>query len=177
MEGRYEEVACPECGQETKSNGRRTRTVIHAEGQVKVKRTHRLCPACGQGIFPPGPTTSAARAELSWSPGTIATLRLGSEIPFARAAKFNELTHVTLSKNSLQRLAKVYGGRLVERQAQEAQATVQIASKEEEVVWRRCAGERGDEHLDGWCDGQHPRRRLERGETGDRFSHAICGMR
>ena len=50
-DGRYEEVVCPECGRETKSNGRRTRTVIHAEGQVKVKRTHRLCPDCGQGIF------------------------------------------------------------------------------------------------------------------------------
>ena len=56
-DGRYEEVACPECGQQTKSNGRRTRTVIHAEGNVQVKRTHRLCPGCGQGIFPPGPTT------------------------------------------------------------------------------------------------------------------------
>ena len=90
-DGRYEEEVCPECGQKTKSNGRRTRTVIHAEGKVKVKR-HRLCPDCGQGIFPPGPTTSTDRA--TWSPGTIAqALRLGSEIPFARAAKqFNELT-------------------------------------------------------------------------------------
>ena len=58
-DGRYEEVVCAECGQETKSNGRRTRTVIHAEGEVKVKRTHRRCPECGQGIFPPGPPTSA----------------------------------------------------------------------------------------------------------------------
>ena len=60
-----------------------------------------------------------------------------SEIPFGRAARqLNELTHVTLSKNSLQRLAKAYGGRLVARQAQEAQATVQIARAETEVVWR-----------------------------------------
>ncbi len=61
-DGRYEEVVCPECGQGTKSNGQGTRTVKHAEGQVKVKRTHRLCPACGQGIFPPGAPTSADRA-------------------------------------------------------------------------------------------------------------------
>ena len=76
--------------------------------------------------------------QLSWSPGTIAqALRLGSEIPFARAAKqFQEMTHVTLSKNSLQRLAKAYGGRLVGQQAEEAQATVQIPSKETEAVWR-----------------------------------------
>ena len=64
-------------------------------------------------------------------------MRLGSEIPFARAAKqFNELTHVTLSKNSLQRLVKAYGGRLVAQQAAEAQTTVQIPSKETEAVWR-----------------------------------------
>ena len=43
---------------------------------------------------------------------------------------------MTLSKNSLQRLAKAYGGRLVAQQAAEAQATVAIASKETEVVWR-----------------------------------------
>ena len=61
-DGRYEEEDCPACGQKTKSNGRRTRTVIHAEGQVKVKRTHRRCPDCGQGIFPPGPLTTVDRA-------------------------------------------------------------------------------------------------------------------
>ena len=61
-DGRYEEVACPACGQKTKSNGRRTRTVRHAEGEVEVKRTQRRCPECGQGIFPPGPPSSVDRA-------------------------------------------------------------------------------------------------------------------
>jgi hypothetical protein len=61
-----------------------------------------------------------------------------SEIPFARAAQqFQDLTHVPMSKNSLQRLAKEYGGRLVAKQACEAQAMVQIPSKETEVVWRK----------------------------------------
>ncbi len=60
------------------------------------------------------------------------------EIPsYARAAaQFSELTHVNLSKSSLQELVNAYGGRLVERQAQEAQATVQIPRTETEVVWR-----------------------------------------
>ncbi len=62
---------------------------------------------------------------------------MGSEIPFARAAKqLNELTHVSLSKSSLQRLVREYGGQLVEQQAEEAQATVQIPRTETEVVWR-----------------------------------------
>lgn len=61
-DGRYEEANCSQCGQEMKSNGRRTRTVIDAEGEVKVKRAYRRCPDCGQGIFPPGPTTSADEA-------------------------------------------------------------------------------------------------------------------
>ena len=62
-DGRYEEAICPQCGQGMKSNGRRTRTVLDAEGEVKVKRTHRRCPDCGQGIFPPGPTTSPDEAS------------------------------------------------------------------------------------------------------------------
>ena len=61
-------------------------------------------------------------------------MQLGSEIPYARAAKqLNELTHVSLSKSSLQRLVRRYGGQLVEQQAQ---ATVQIPRAETEVVWR-----------------------------------------
>ena len=91
----------------------------------------------GRGFFPLDQRLQLIE-QLSWSPGTIAqALRLGSEIPFARAAKqFNELTHVTLSKNSLQRLAKAYGGRLVAQQVAAAQATVAMPSKETEVVWR-----------------------------------------
>ena len=136
-DGRYEEVECPQCGQKTNSNGRRTRTVLHAEGQVEVKRTHRLCPNVGRG-FSPLDRRLQLIEQRSWSPGTIGqALRLCSEIPFARAAKqFEELTHVPLSKNSLQRLAQTYGGRLVAEQACEAQAMVQIPSKEREVVWR-----------------------------------------
>ena len=91
----------------------------------------------GRGFFPLDRRLQLIE-QRSWSPGTIAqALRLGSEIPFARAAKqFQEMTHVTLSKNSLQRLAKAYGGRLVAQQAAAAQATVQIPSKETEAVWR-----------------------------------------
>ena len=43
---------------------------------------------------------------------------------------------MSISKTSLQRVATEYGGRLVAQQAQEAQAMVQVASKETEVVWR-----------------------------------------
>ena len=54
------------------------------------------------------------------------------EIPsYGRAAaQFSELTHVGLSKSSLQELVKAYGGQLVARQAEEAQATMEMPSKE-----------------------------------------------
>lgn len=57
---------------------------------------------------------------------------MSAEIPsYARAAaQFSELTHVGLSKSSLQALVAEYGGRLVERQAEEAQATMEMPSKE-----------------------------------------------
>lgn len=65
-------------------------------------------------------------------------MRLGVEIPsLSRAAKsFTVLTGISLSKSSLQRLVREYGGALVAQQAQEAQAMVAIPKGEEEVVWR-----------------------------------------
>jgi hypothetical protein len=79
--------------------------------------------------------------EYSWTPATIGqALRVGSEIAsYQRAATtFVELTHVPLSKSSLQRLVRVYGGELVKQQAAEAQAMVQVPSKEEvAVTWRQ----------------------------------------
>ena len=56
-DGRYEEAVCPDCGEKMKSRGRRRRKILHAEGEVKIKRGYHRCPECGQGIFPPGPTT------------------------------------------------------------------------------------------------------------------------
>ena len=53
-DGRYEEVVCSACGEKMKSSGRRRRKVLHAEGEVKIKRGYHRCPQCGQRIFPPG---------------------------------------------------------------------------------------------------------------------------
>lgn len=61
----------------------------------------------------------------SWTPETIEqALRLAVDIPsYRRAAEsFEALTHVSLSKSSLEGLAKEYGSRLVGEQAQEAEA-------------------------------------------------------
>jgi hypothetical protein len=65
---------------------------------------------------------------------------VGSEIAsYQRAATtFVELTHVPMSKSSLQRLVGVYGGELVKQQAAEAEAMVKVPSKAEvEVEWRQ----------------------------------------
>jgi len=79
--------------------------------------------------------------DYSWTPATIAqALQVGSEIAsYQRAATtFVELTHVPMSKSSLQRLVGVYGGELVKQQASEAEAMVKVPSTEEvEVTWRQ----------------------------------------
>jgi hypothetical protein len=76
----------------------------------------------------------------NWTPETIKqALALGAEIPYRRAARrFADLTKVALSKSSLRELAMEYGGRLVEIQEQEAEATVKAPARGEEmeVVWR-----------------------------------------
>jgi hypothetical protein len=77
--------------------------------------------------------------EHGWSPATIElALRLGVEIPsFRRAAEaFRIITHLPLSKSTLQRLAQDTGQQLVTIQAEEADAMVRIPSKEDQVVYR-----------------------------------------
>lgn len=77
--------------------------------------------------------------QHSWSPETIQrAVRLGVEIAsFERAANaFEELTHVALSKSSLQRLVEETGHIVAHRQEAEAQAMVQVPRQEEEVAWR-----------------------------------------
>ena len=75
----------------------------------------------------------------SWTPQTIqGSLALAAHLPYEKAAKlFEDLTRVPLSGSSLHRLAQQYGGRLVEMQAAEAEATVKLPEAVEEgAVWR-----------------------------------------
>ena len=77
----------------------------------------------------------------SWSPETIKqAVRLGVEIPsLERAAEsFQELTKIPMSKSSLGRLIREYGDKVVVQQEAEAEATVKVPGREEdmEVVWR-----------------------------------------
>lgn len=49
-------VPCPECGQALESHGYKERQVaMRGEGTVRLRRRHRVCPACGAGLFPPRP--------------------------------------------------------------------------------------------------------------------------
>jgi hypothetical protein len=78
--------------------------------------------------------------EQGWTPGTVGqALRLAVEIPsYERAAAvFRELTHLPLSKSTLQRLTNAYGQQVAAQLEEEAQAMVRIPSKEEAVVWRQ----------------------------------------
>lgn len=75
----------------------------------------------------------------SWTPATVSqALRLGVEIPSYRraAATFGELTHLPLSKSTLQQLVNNCGQGLVAQQAAEAEAMVCVPSQEERVTWR-----------------------------------------
>lgn len=77
--------------------------------------------------------------KQSWSPETIRNaVRLGVEIAsYERAASaFEALTDVPLSKSALQRMVQATGKAVVEEQAAEARAMVQIPKQEAEVVWR-----------------------------------------
>ena len=78
--------------------------------------------------------------EHSWTPGTIQeALSLAVDIPsYRRAAqRYEELTHLGLSKSSLQRLCQEYGEQVVTQQAAEAEAMMRVPAKDEEEVWRQ----------------------------------------
>jgi len=75
----------------------------------------------------------------SWTPQTIEhAVRLGVEIPSLRRAaeSFSALTQIPLGKSSLQNLIAEYGGALVARQAQEAEAAVQVPTRETTICPR-----------------------------------------
>ena len=49
------EVLCPACGQPLEKKGKKKRRLQTRGGQeVELEREYGVCPACGQGIFPPG---------------------------------------------------------------------------------------------------------------------------
>ena len=131
-------VKCKDCGEEMENKGLNQRSVLHEEGESKLKRTYYSCSKCKSGVFPLDEALGVG--DHSWTPGTIrSALRMGIEIAsYERAAAtFSELMHLSLSKSSLQRLVKKYGGELVKQQKEEAEAMVKIPSKEEvEVVYR-----------------------------------------
>jgi hypothetical protein len=95
----------------------------------------------GRGFFPLDEVLKLG--EHGWSPATVElALRLGVEIAsFRRAAEaFRLLTHLPLSKSSLQRVTHETGQQVVAIQAEEAEAIVRVPTKEaeaEEVTYRR----------------------------------------
>jgi hypothetical protein len=75
-----------------------------------------------------------------WSPETVKQMvRQGAEIPSHRraAASFTAMTKIPVSKSSLGRLAKLYGGQIVVQQQAEAEAMVKPPAKDEVVTVRQ----------------------------------------
>lgn len=50
-----EGAVCPNCGVKLEKKGKKKRRLQTRGGQeVELEREYAVCPACGQGIFPPG---------------------------------------------------------------------------------------------------------------------------
>lgn len=61
-----EAAACPECGQALQPRGQQEREVL-VSGQsspLRLRRSYAVCPACGAGLFPPGPGVGPAARSL-----------------------------------------------------------------------------------------------------------------
>jgi len=49
-----ERVYCPRCGGKMVNKGAKQSQVESRIGNLKIERDHYYCPACEQGLFPPG---------------------------------------------------------------------------------------------------------------------------
>jgi len=50
-----EGVQCPDCGAKLIKKGKKKRILLtRDEREIELDREYAVCPACGQGIFPPG---------------------------------------------------------------------------------------------------------------------------
>lgn len=58
------ERLCAECGGMLIHKGKKKRVVLHREADVELERDYYYCPACAQGIFPPGQETGAESSQL-----------------------------------------------------------------------------------------------------------------
>jgi DNA-directed RNA polymerase subunit RPC12/RpoP len=48
-------VQCPDCGAKLVKKGKKKRILLTRDGrEIQLDREYAVCPACGQGIFPPG---------------------------------------------------------------------------------------------------------------------------
>jgi len=48
-------VQCPDCGAKLVKKGKKKRILLTRDGrEIELDREYAVCPACGQGIFPPG---------------------------------------------------------------------------------------------------------------------------
>ena len=45
---------CAECGGPLENKGKKKREVLHREADVRLERDYYYCPACKQGVSPPG---------------------------------------------------------------------------------------------------------------------------
>lgn len=58
------ERICAECGGMLMNKGKKKRMVLHREADVQLEREYYYCPACAQGIFPPGQGAGAEPSQL-----------------------------------------------------------------------------------------------------------------
>ncbi|MBE7551582.1 MAG: hypothetical protein HS126_10975 [Anaerolineales bacterium] len=58
------EPNCPECGRAMRYGGQPGKKIDSKAGTISFKRDYYHCPACGAGLFPPGPTAESGGGQL-----------------------------------------------------------------------------------------------------------------
>ena len=115
----------------------RKKSVGHKEGDAEIERGCHRCIKCDYTLYPLDEKLKLGSHQMT--PKMVSqALRTAAEVPSYRraAALFSELTQISVSKSTLQRMSVEHGGEADDERKKEAEKMVKLPKKEEEVVYR-----------------------------------------
>lgn len=133
-------LACPDCGRDMESRGRKPKRVLTILGPVRYRRTRLECPGCGRTVYPgdewldiEGTTRSPGLRRMMGRAGSRGTFKEGRD-------DLKDYAGVTVSAKDVERVAEDLGAdmerwSLPERKQWLAYRPVGLVAKSIEVLY------------------------------------------
>lgn len=118
-------LAC-RCGRQAQYKELRSKTILTAVGEVRLRRPYYLCPHCRQGQFPADAELDIDNTELS--PGVRRMLAMvGQQAPFEQGRRqLQLLANLKLTTKAVERTAEAVGEDIAARESEYSRRAVQL---------------------------------------------------